>query len=257
MTTSISNSSTSFFILANTKASKLKGLAFIVTLVFKSLRCVVVFKMMAKKLRVPDAPGGIRFCTACDGFRKVSEFPTGPRRYSCKMHMWATAGKKAKAKRMADTNKRIMFRLWGKAYDDCKRLNIAWGTLDDIDAQPKNRAHISITQREIEQLLGMATAMGTDFSTEVQGDPMEFAKRIAVVPVNPKEVLSIFNAALVSNTVKRQLFRSWKLDGLEGYIHNFQEAVSKTRRVFRPSQEQIEWIQTPIESIIGSDCVSD
>jgi hypothetical protein len=258
MTTSINNSSTSFFILANTEASKLKGLAFIVTLVFKSLRCVLVFKMMAKKLRVPDAPGGIRFCTACDKFRKVSEFPTGPRRFSCKMHMWATAGKKAKAKRMADTNKRIMFRLWGKAYDDCKRLNIAWRTLDDIDAQPKNRAHISITQREIEQLLGMATAMATDYSsTEVQGGPMEFAKGIAVVPVNPKEVLSISNAALVPNTTKRQLFRSWKQDGLEGYINHFHEAESNTKRVFRPSQEQIEWIQSPINSVIGSGCVID
>jgi len=64
---------------------------------------------MAKKLRVPDAPGGIRFCTACDNFLPVGEFPLGPRRYLCKTHMWATAGKKAKAKRMADANKIFFF----------------------------------------------------------------------------------------------------------------------------------------------------
>ena len=170
--------------MANAEAFKSTGLTFIVKLVFKSLSCVLVFKMMVKNLRVPDAPGG-RFCTGCDGFRPVSEFPTGPRRYSCKKHMWATAGKKSKAKRMADTSKRLMFRLWGKAYDDCKRFNRAWRTLDDIDAQPNNHAHISITQREIEQLLGMATAMAPDYSSmEVQDDPMEFAKRIAVVPAS-------------------------------------------------------------------------
>jgi hypothetical protein len=254
MTTSIDNSSTSFFILANAEASRLTGLAFIVTLVFKSLRCVLVFKMMVKKHRVPDAPGG-RFCTGCDGFRPVSEFPTGPRRYSCKMHMWTTAGKKAKAKRMADTNKRILFRLWGKAYDDSKRFNRAWKTLDDIDSQPNNQAHISVTQREIEQLLGMATAMATDYSSmEVQDDPMEFAKRIAVVPVNPKEGLSLSNAALVPNTVKRQLFRAWKLEGLEGYTKLFHEAecsaASRTKCVFRPSHKQIEMMQAKMNSIL-------
>jgi hypothetical protein len=251
MTTSIDNSSTSFFILANAEASRLTGLAFIVTLVFKSLRCVLVFKMMVKKLRVPDAPGG-RFCTGCDGFRPVSEFPTGPRRYSCKMHMWTTAGKKAKAKRMADTNKRILFRLWGKAYDDSKRFNRAWRTPDGIDAHTtSNHAYISITQREIEQLLCMATSYS---SMAVYDHPMEFAKRIAVVPVNPKEGLSLSNAALVPNTVKRQLFRAWKLEGLEGYTKLFHEAecsaASRTKCVFRPSHKQIEMMQAKMNSIL-------
>jgi hypothetical protein len=206
---------------------------------------------MVKKLRVPDAPGGIRFCTSCDNFLPVSEFPLGPRRYSCKMHMWATAGKKAKAKRMADTNKRIMFRLWGKAYDDSKRFNRAWRTLDDVDGRPTNHAFIAITQREIEQLLCTAT----DYSSmAVYDQPMEFARRIAVVPVNPKEVLSLSNAALVPNTVKRQLLRSWKLDGLEGYTNLFHEAEcsveSSTNCVFRPSQEQIEMMQSTMNSIL-------
>jgi hypothetical protein len=152
---------------------------------------------------------------------------------------------------MADTNKRILFRLWGKAYDDSKRFNGAWKTLDDVAGRPMNHAFISITQREIEQLLCMAT----DFSSMAVDDhPMEFARRIAVVPVNPKEVLSLSNAALVPNTVKRQLFRSWKLDGLEGYTNLFHEAecsaASSTKYVFRPSQEQIEMMQAKMNSIL-------
>jgi hypothetical protein len=210
---------------------------------------------MAKKLRVPDAPGGIRFCTACDNFLPVSQFPVGPRRFLCKTHMWATAGKKAKAKRMADTNKMILFRLWGKAYDDSKRFNRAWRTPDDTDAQSINHAHISITQREIEQLLHIAT----NYSSEaVYDNHREFARRIAVVPVNPKEVLSLCNAALVPNTIKRQLFRSWKLDGLEGYNQLFQEESERsTNSVFRPSEEQVETMQSMMNSILQPGVVGD
>jgi len=209
---------------------------------------------MVKKLRVPDAPGGFRFCTACEEFRPVSEFPTGPRRYSCKMHMWATAGKKSKAKRMADTSKRIMFRLWGKAYDDCKRFNRAWRTLDDIDAQPKNHAHISITQREIEQLLCTAT----DYSVKGMYDnPMRIARQIAVVPVNPTEVLSLSNAALVPNTVKRQLFRAWKLGGLEGYTKSIREAEKGPGSVFFPSQEQTKMMRIVMNPSLALGCASN
>jgi hypothetical protein len=206
---------------------------------------------MVTQLRIPDAPGGIRFCTVCDTFLPVSKFPLGPRRYSCKMHMWLTTGKKAKAKRMSDTSKRITFRLWGKAYDDSKRFNRAWKTQDNVDGQPRNHAYISITQREIEQLLDTATDYA---SMSVCDHPMEFAKRFAVVPVDPKEVLSLYNAALVPSTVKRQLFRSWKLDGLDGYTKLFHEAKISTKSVFQPSQEQLEMMQSTMNSILLSGC---
>jgi hypothetical protein len=202
---------------------------------------------MVKKLRVPDAPGGVRFCTVCDSFLPVDEFPAGPRRYSCKKHMWAIAGKRAKAKRMADTNKMILFRLWGKAYDDSKIFDHAQRTLNDTDTQPMNHAHIAITQREIEQLLYIATEYS---SPAVYDHHREFAKRIAVVPVNPKEVLSLCNAALVPNTVKRQLFRAWKLGGLEGYNSLFLESERSTNSVFRPSQEQLETMQSMMNSTL-------
>jgi len=201
---------------------------------------------MVKKLRVPDAPGGIRFCTACDSFLPVGEFPLGPRRYSCKKHMWATGGKRAKERRMADTNKMILFRLWGKAYDDSKRFQPAWRTLDDTD-QAMNHANISITQREIEQLLCIAAKN----SSMAVYDHLQAsqARTLAIVPVNPKEVLSLCNAALVPTTVKRQLFRSWKLDGLGGYTNLFQESERSTNSVFRPSPEQIELMQSMMNSL--------
>jgi hypothetical protein len=208
---------------------------------------------MVKKLRVPDAPGGIRFCTVCNDFLPVGEFPLGPRRYSCKKHMWATAGKKAKAKRMADTNKRILFRLWGKCYDDSQRFSNAWRTVNDTGTH-KNHAHVAITQREIEQLLCTAT----DYSSSgVYANPMGIARQIAVVPVNPNETLSLSNAALVPNTVKRQLFRAWKLDGLEGYTNTFHAVESSSKSVFLPSREQIKKMQSAMNLILESECVRD
>ena len=209
---------------------------------------------MVKKPRIPDAPGGVRYCTACDCFCLVSDFPLGPRRYLCKKHMWATAGKKAKAKRMADTNKRILFRLWGKAYDDSKRFNRAWGTLEHGETQSNNLAKISITQREIEQLLCTATNYS---SKKVYDNPMAFARHIAVVPVNPKEVLSLSNAALVPNTVKRKLFRAWKLDGVQGYTSALSQAERSNKNAFIPSQEQRKTMQSAMNILLESGFVSD
>ena len=140
--------------------------------------------------------------------------------------MWATTGKKAKAKRMADTNTRILFRLWGKAYDDSKRFSRAWRTLEIGNAQPKNYAHVSITQREIKLLL---CAVTDNSCTGVSDNPTGMARQIVVVPVNPTEIMSLSNAALVPKTVKRQLFRAWKVGGLAGYTKNIREAEKGPR----------------------------
>jgi len=208
-----------------------------------------------KKPRVPDAPCGLRFCTSCDRFLPVSEFPRGPRRYSCKTHMWANAGKKAKVKMMADTNKSILFRLWGKAYDDSTRFSNAWGTLDGAGSQTvKNQARVSITQREIEQLLCTAT----DYSPKEAYDyPTEFARHIAVVPVNPNALLSLSNAALAHPTVKRQLFRAFKLDGLAGYNRTFREVGSDPENIFVPSQEQLDLMRSAMNPVLESGCAKD
>ena len=209
---------------------------------------------MVNKPRVPDPPGGIRFCTICDGFRPVSEFPTGPRRYTCKVHMWETTGKRVKAKMMSDSNTRILFRLWGKAYDDSKRFSSARRTLEDGEAQPKDHANVSITQREIEQLLCTAT----DYSVKgMYNNPTRIAKQIAVVPINPTEVLSLSNAALVPNTVKRQLFRAWKTGGLEGYTKNIREAEKSSDSVFFPTQDQIKMMRTVMDPSLAMGCASN
>ena len=207
-----------------------------------------------QKLRVPDAPGGKRFCTACDSWLSVGEFPLGPRRYTCKKHMWANAGRKAKAKRMADINKRILFRLWGKAYDDSKRFSCAWRPVQDGEAQSNNLADISITQREIEQFLIAATNYS---SKDVYANPMAFARRIAVVPINPTKVLSLSNAALVTNVFKRQLFQVWKLNGLHGYTSVFSKAEGSNKEVFVPSRKQLKTMQSAMNPLLKSGFVSD
>jgi hypothetical protein len=86
---------------------------------------------------------------------------------------------------------------------------------------------------------------------------MEFARRVAVVPVNPKEVLSFKNAALVPNTVKKELFRAFKLHGLQGYSCAFSEAERSTKSVFHPSHEQIKVMQSTMNSILESGCARD
>ena len=86
---------------------------------------------------------------------------------------------------------------------------------------------------------------------------MEFARRIAVVPRNPKEVLSLKNAALVTNTVKRKLFRAFKLDGLQGYTNAFSEAQRGSRNLFLPTREQMKTMQSTINTLLEAGvCVS-
>jgi hypothetical protein len=168
--------------------------------------------------------------------------------------MWENTGKKAKAKMMADTNTRILFRLWGKAYDDSIRFSRACRTIEDGESQPKDHAKVSITKREIEQLLCTAT----DYSAKGMYDnPMRIAKQIAVVPVNPTEVLSLSNAALVSNTVKRQLFRAWKMGGLEAYTKNIREAEKSSKSVFFPTQEQIKMMRSVMNPSLAVGCASN
>ena len=195
-----------------------------------------------------------RFCTACDCWLLVSEFATGPRRYSCKKHQWLNAGKKAKAKRLASIAKRLLFRIWGTAYDDSKRFSGTWKTLQDDEAHPKNRAHIDIKQIEIEQLLSQATNY---HSKEVYDNPMEFARRVAILPRNPEQMLSFDNAAVVTNILKRRLFRAWKLGGSEAYTSEFIKAAISDKNVFVPSREQLKTMETAMNVLIDSGGVLD
>lgn len=202
--------------------------------------------MVNTSLRRIDTPGPLRFCVACNNVLTVDASPREPRRNTRKNHGTTTA-QKAKAERMRDTNQRIAYRLWGKAYGDSKRFICAWKSIDGATVHTTMKGHVAITLCEIEQLLHAAT----DYpSREVYDNPMEFARRITVVPRNPKEVLSLANAALVTNTVKRKLFRAFKLDGLQGYTTALSEAQRGSGNVFLPNREQLKTIQSKMNLLL-------
>jgi hypothetical protein len=206
----------------------------------------VKLEMVKTPLQIPDALEGLRVCVACNNLLSVATPPWEPPRYTCKTHGTSTA-QKAKAKRMRDTNQRIVYRLWGKAYGDSKRFSCVWKSLDGARVHTTMQGHVAITLCEIEQLLRAAT----DYpSKEVYDNPMEFAKRITVVPRNPKEVLSLKNAVLVTNTVKRKLFRGFKLDGLQGYANALSEAQRGSKTVFLPTRKQIKTIQSKMNLLL-------
>jgi hypothetical protein len=156
---------------------------------------------------------------------------------------------------LSDPKTRILSRLWNKAYDDAARWR-ACRTLQAGEAQPKEHANVAITQREIGHLL---LCTSTDFSVTgmLSDNPLRIARHIAIVPVNPTEVLSLANAALVSDTLKRQLFRAFKLGGLEGYTKSILQAEKNSKSVFIPSQEQIQLMQPLTNSSLAGGCTSD
>jgi hypothetical protein len=222
-------------------------LTFIVDWLFKRIWFVWFEREMVKPpLRVPDAPGGLRFCVACNNILSVDAFPRETRRNTRKNHGTTTA-QKAKAERMRDTNQRIAYRLWGKAYGDSKRFICAWKSIDGATVHTTMKGHVAITLCEIEQLLRAAT----DYpSEEMYENPMDFAKRITVVPRNPRKILSFDNAVLVMNTVKRKLFRAFKLEGLQGYTNALSGAQRNSRNVFIPNREQIKTMQSQMNILL-------
>lgn len=48
-------------------------------------------------------------------------------------------------------------------------------------------------------------------------DLLELGRSTAVVPINPTEIVSLSNAALVPSTVKRTLLKAFRTDGVQGY----------------------------------------
>jgi hypothetical protein len=189
--------------------------------------------------RVPDPEGG-RYCTTCRDWLPVENFPSGKRRYCCKMHRWERFGKLAKRKHMANTENKLLFALWVKAYSDSKLFKPIW---EDAPTKPgsSNTMRVNISQKEIEQLLHcmVKTFHITSTMCTMYKDLVEFGKRTAIVPISPEEIVSLENAALVPSTVKRQLLKAFRLDGLEGYTRTLRIAQTQTNIVFRPSTEQL------------------
>jgi hypothetical protein len=79
-------------------------------------------------------------------------------------------------------------------------------------------------------------------------DLVELGRSTAVVPVSPEEMVTISNAALVPSTVKRQLLKAFRSDGIEGYKRALRVAEAQTNTVFRPSTEQLCEMQEKLVS---------
>ena len=176
------------------------------------MHCVLLIEMCAGKLkrpRVPDPPGGVRFCVRCEDFIPVEQFPSGIRRYLCKLHMWTTSGKRSKAKRLSDPRKHALSKMWGRCYDDSKQFK---------------QKRIDIKQDEIDELLKQFEYVQDEIDDE--GSPYEvIPHEIAIVPVEPTKMLSKSNAALVEATTRKALMRQLKNMGTEGYCRLLQKQI--------------------------------
>ena len=119
---------------------------------------------------------GKRWCRKCREFICTSKFPVGQRRYVCKRHACSETAKLAKAKSRSDPWRRELSKLYSLCYNDCLYFN-----------QPR----IELTQAEIAELFAnMMSNDGPGSSTDVKFG-------FAVLPMNPHDVISNKNAAVV------------------------------------------------------------
>ena len=76
----------------------------------------------------PDPPGGMRFCIHCNDSIPIVKFPSGLRRYVCRMHVWISSGKRSAQKMLNNPQKRALSKVWARDYKDVlffKRL-VLW-----------------------------------------------------------------------------------------------------------------------------------
>jgi len=186
---------------------------------------------------VPDPEQG-RYCKLCKSWKPVKNFPSGKRRYCCKLHRWDRSGKLAKRKHMATGENKLLFGLWIKVYSDSKWFNPVWKNTPTNLGSSHTAMRVNISHGEIKQLL---TSMVKTFNvaSTMCHDLVELSKHTAIVPISPTEIVSLENAALVPSAVKRQLFKAFRSDGIEGYTRALSMAEAQTNVVFRPTTEQL------------------
>jgi hypothetical protein len=201
------------------------------------------------RLRVPDPEKG-RYCTTCKDWLPVENFPSGKRRYCCKLHRWERFGKQAKRKHMANTENKMLFALWIKAYSDSKLFNSVWDDALIKQGSPYTIARVNISHKQIKQLLQymVNTFRITSAACAMYHDPVDIGKSTAIVPISPNKLVSLSNAVLVPSTMKRNLFKAFRLDGIDGYTQALHIAEARTNIVFRPSAEQLCEMQDTIFS---------
>jgi hypothetical protein len=194
--------------------------------------------------RIPDHVG-CRYCTTCKEFLPVTNFPSGKRRYSCKKHRWELFGKKAKTKHMANAESKLLETIWLKAYSDSKLFKPVWKYSSTTPESSSSVAKVNITHKEIKKLLKFMvnSFQITSNLVSMYSDLLELGKSTALVPVNPTEIVSRSNAALVPSPVKRQLLKAFRADGVQGYASVLRLVEAQPIAFFRPSTEQLAQMQ--------------
>jgi hypothetical protein len=79
-------------------------------------------------------------------------------------------------------------------------------------------------------------------------DLVELSKNTGLVPIEPTEVVSFENAALVPSSVKRQLLKAFREDGVQGYRRALRAAGAQPKLVFRPTSDQLSKMQETLVS---------
>ena len=122
----------------------------------ESCKCPRRSQQLTKLLPIPDV-NNVRFCRVCGDFLPLSKFPTGFRRYTCRVHLYQRTGRKAKKALLMKPRKRLLGRIWAQAYKDCFRLG---------------HTRVLVTQKELDVLL---RAYVKDAMEDTMEDAMEDA----------------------------------------------------------------------------------
>lgn len=153
---------------------------------------------------------------------------------------WKRFGKNAKAKHIQNTEHKLLETLWLKAYSDSKLFKPVGA---DAPATPESNAgaRVNITHKQIKKLLQCMVDMFQLKSNlcSMYKDLLELAKHTAIVPTQPMEIVSFENAALVPSSVKRQLLKAFRQDGVLGYRRALRAAEAQEKLVFKPTSDQL------------------
>ena len=191
-------------------------------------------------LSVPDPREG-RYCKLCKDWLPVENFPSGKRRYICNLHRWERFGRLAKRRHFANSENKIVFGYWLKIYSDAKWFKSVWEATPTKPGSSTIAMRVNIYQKEIKLLL-QCMVDSFDIKSSIchtYRDLADLGKRTAIIPISPTQIVSLKNAALVPSTLKRQLLRVFRQDGIEAYKTQLRIAETAENAVFIPSSDQL------------------
>jgi hypothetical protein len=118
------------------------------------------------------------------------------------------SAKRSTKKMLSNPQKRALNKVWARCYKDCSLFE---------------QTRIGIKQAEIDELI----KVGVVDEIEKNGVLYEnLAKGIAVVPIDPTNILNISNAVLVSPNTRKLLMKRWKRLGKEEYCKLLKKELS-------------------------------